>query len=123
MVVDDHADTRAMMMELLELAGGFHTIGAADGMEALRLLQEQRPRLILLDLTMPGLDGWQFRARQAALADTELAAVPVIVMSALHDAEQHAHGLGAVACIRKPEDFEWILTVVRRHCGDPMETL
>src|SRR5690606_25084816 len=90
LVVDDHTDSRLMMMELLEHVGGFRTLGAANGIEALRLLREQRPCVILLDLTMPHMNGWEFRERQQQLEDRDLAQVPVIIMSALPDCEEHA---------------------------------
>ena len=56
-------------------------------MEGLAALRENRPFLILLDLSMPVMDGWRFRAEQQRLPDGELAGVPVVVLSALSDCE------------------------------------
>ncbi len=81
MVVDDDADIRDMLAEVLE-AEGYRVICAADGEEALRVLRQgpPYPSLILLDLMMPGMDGWEFRALQAK--DPALAGIPVIVLTA-----------------------------------------
>jgi CheY-like chemotaxis protein len=81
MVVDDDVLIREMVMQIL--AGeGFAPVGARNGEEALCHLRQGRhhPALILLDLTMPVMDGWRFRAEQ--LKDPELARIPVVVMSA-----------------------------------------
>jgi CheY-like chemotaxis protein len=79
LVVDDNADVRASLGLLLGMLG-YHVEKAADGAEALRYLRTHpRPCLIVLDLRMPGMDGWQFR--QAQLRDADLAEIPVVVSS------------------------------------------
>lgn len=80
MVVDDDATWRELVLEFLKEAR-FEVAGAANGAEALRRLRrgEVKPDVILLDLTMPVMDGWRFRRRQ--LADERLAAIPVVVVS------------------------------------------
>ena len=60
LVIEDDADTRESMRRLLEQCG-YSTMCAADGREALSLLNDELPCLILLDLRMPEMDGWQFR--------------------------------------------------------------
>src|SRR5436305_4151442 len=81
LIVDDDSDVRAALSELLE-DEGFSVEGAPNGREALaRLRQGQvHPAVILLDLMMPGMDGWDFRSEQ--MRDPQLAAVPVVIVSA-----------------------------------------
>src|SRR6185503_733532 len=77
LVVDDDADVRTLVCELLARAG--YTVSqAADGREALRLLYDERPDLIVLDVSMPELDGWATLERIR-----ELSSVPVVMLSAL----------------------------------------
>ena len=94
---------------------GISVVGAENGMVGLEALQEHRPSLILLDLTMPVMDGWRFRAEQQRLPDGQLAEVPVVVLSALPEAESHAAKLRAVDTIPKPIDFDRMLAIVRRY--------
>src|SRR6185436_19724926 len=81
LVVEDDEGLRDMMAQLLTLEG-FQTATVANGQEALAYLHtSSRPEVILLDLMMPVMDGWEFRRHQQA--DPDLAGVPVIVLSAL----------------------------------------
>lgn len=114
LVVEDHADTRHMVEEYLQ----FHGIGvvtAENGLAGLAALREHRPCMILLDLSMPVMDGWQFRQEQEKLPDEHLARTPFVVLSALTDAARHAEKLGAADVIPKPIDFDRLVAVVRRH--------
>ena len=77
LVVDDDGDVRALVVELLERAG-YSVLQAPNGREALRVLYEQRPDLIVLDVSMPELDGWATLERIRELSD-----VPVVMLSAL----------------------------------------
>ncbi len=77
LVVDDDADVRTLVCELLARAG-YSVSEAPDGREALRLLYEERPDLIVLDVSMPELDGWATLERIR-----ELSSVPVVMLSAL----------------------------------------
>src|SRR6266404_2870121 len=81
LVVEDNADVRDAWEALLE-GEGYRVVSAASGREALRWLRssEVMPTLILLDLIMPGMNGWDFRAEQSQ--DETLASIPVIVVSA-----------------------------------------
>jgi len=105
------------MVEEVLVFEGFAVRGASNGREGLDALREHRPCLILLDLSMPVMDGWRFREEQLRLPDAGLAAVPVVVVSALSHCERDAHRIGAVDCIPKPIDFDRMLTVVRQYCG------
>lgn len=112
LIVEDDDDLRDMMAQLLSLEG-FQTASAANGREALDYLQNGSvPDLILLDLMMPVMDGWEFRRQQRA--DPVFAGVPVIVLSALDQAR--AADVGAAAVLKKPLDVDRLLELVRSYC-------
>jgi CheY-like chemotaxis protein len=112
LIVEDDADLREMMAQLLALEG-YQTAAVANGREALEYLQhENAPNLILLDLMMPVMDGWEFRRHQQA--NPALAAVPVIVLSALD--QSRTTGVNAEAILKKPLDFDRLLELVRVFC-------
>lgn len=104
-----------MLSTILDI-GGFATVTAGNGLEGLRALKEHHPCLILLDLSMPVMDGWHFREEQLRLSDPELAETPVVVLSALTECREYASELGAADSIPKPVDFERLLEAVRQHC-------
>ena len=112
LIVEDDADLRDMMAQLLSLEG-FNAATVANGREALEYLHDaDRPDVILLDLMMPVMDGWEFRRRQQA--DPALARVPVIVLSALDPSR--AASVDAAAFLKKPLDFDHLLALVRTYC-------
>jgi CheY-like chemotaxis protein len=111
LVVEDNAAARDTLKALLEGAG-YRVACAADGREALeRLRQPERPFLILLDLAMPVMDGWEFRARQRQ--SPPLAPIPVILVSGDDDLPGKAASLGAAVYFPKPVPFEGLLRAVR----------
>ena len=112
LIVEDDEDLREMMAQLLTIEG-FQAATVANGREALDYLHTaNKPDLILLDLMMPVMDGWEFRRRQKA--DPDLAPVPVIVLSALD--QTRAATVDAAAFLKKPLDFDRLLRLVREHC-------
>ena len=112
LIVEDDADLREMMAQLLSLEG-FQTAAVANGREALEYLHNgDAPDLILLDLMMPVMDGWEFRRKQQA--DPALASVPVIVLSALD--QTRAADVNAAAFLKKPLDFDRLIQLVRSYC-------
>jgi len=112
LIVEDDGDLRDMMAQLLMLEG-FQTASVANGREALEYLhQGDRPDVILLDLMMPVMDGWEFRRRQQQ--DPSVAGVPVIILSALDPTR--ASGVEADAFLKKPLDFDRLLSLVRGYC-------
>ena len=115
LLVDDDERVRDALVALLE-GQGYAVAAAADGGEALALLRGGgfRPGLIILDLMMPVMDGWEFRAAQ--LEDADLASIPVVVFSAHHAARQAAGTLGAVTALAKPLDVDELLRVVGAYC-------
>jgi CheY-like chemotaxis protein len=78
LIVEDDQQLRETTLEVLAL-GGFMAGSAANGAEALRLIEKELPKLILLDLRMPVMDGWAFLRRRAN--DERLASVPVVIVS------------------------------------------
>jgi CheY-like chemotaxis protein len=107
LVVDDEREIREVMVEVLR-DEGYEVFSAADGLEGLERLREALPNLVLLDLMMPGMNGWQFRAKQ--LEQPELARIPVIVVSALGT----DGSLGVQGAIEKPFDLSLLLSEVKR---------
>jgi CheY-like chemotaxis protein len=110
LVVDDDVDIRETLLELLE-GEGFTVQGAANGQEALDRLRQGRASVILLDLMMPVMDGFEFRKQQ--LADPVLCDIPVIVVSAGGNCERSARELGAHGCVKKPLDVSKLLDSIR----------
>jgi CheY-like chemotaxis protein len=112
LIVEDDDDLREMMAQLLSLEG-FQAAAVANGQEALEYLRQgTAPDLILLDMMMPVMDGWEFRRRQKS--DPSMAEVPVIVLSALD--QGRITDISAEAILKKPLDFDRLLELVRTYC-------
>ena len=110
LVVEDDDDAREALVALLQMKG-YRAVPAGNGQEALDYLhQAPVPDLIILDLWMPVMDGWQFRAEQ--IKDPRLKKVPVIVVTALSDRDD----LDANEVIIKPVDVDRLLTSVSHYC-------
>jgi CheY-like chemotaxis protein len=112
LIVDDDFRIRALMARLLETSG-FTAVEAANGKEALELLRERRPCVILLDLQMPIMDGWEFRRQQ--VADPAIADVPVICVTGYYDASDLFRRAG-VRCFTKPVQLSALLNAIREIC-------
>lgn len=111
LVVEDDADFREVLVFVLEREG-YAVVAATDGSMGLDLLRwGVVPRVVLLDLMMPIVNGWEFRRRQ--LADPELASIPVVVLSADPDAHRLAETPGVHDVLTKPVDFEQLLASIR----------
>jgi CheY-like chemotaxis protein len=113
LVVDDDRDIRDTLQELLQ-EEGYSVATAENGAVALSRLQNLRPQLILLDLTMPVMDGIRFREQQ--MNDEALAAIPTIVMTARNDPGKDAGPLLVRACLSKPIDLDELLLLVAHYC-------
>jgi CheY-like chemotaxis protein len=115
LVVEDDVDVREALAMFLECEG-YHVVEAAHGAEALERLRGGGPfGLILLDLMMPVMNGWEFRDAQAK--DPTLAAIPVVVITADHTAAKRAADVGAAGCLLKPVEFPELLDYVGRYCA------
>jgi CheY-like chemotaxis protein len=115
LVVEDDPELLSGLANLLA-SEGYRVRGARHGLEALGFLRGGfLPRLILLDLMMPIMNGWQFRHEQRM--DSELAKIPVIVISARTDVPAHAEWLEADGYVQKPIQPETLLATVQRLCS------
>jgi CheY-like chemotaxis protein len=112
LIVDDDARIRALMARLLETSG-YAAAEAGDGKEALAQMRLERPCVILLDLQMPIMDGWEFRRQQ--LADPQLADVPVICVTGFYDSSDLFRSAG-VRCFTKPVQLSALLGAIREVC-------
>ena len=110
LIVDDDADIRDMMKLFLE-TDGYQVIAAADGQDALQQLPRVRPGVIVLDLTMPDMDGEEFLERMRA---TRFARTPVVIMSGRDFTEDKTAGLRADACVNKPVDLDELRKTIRQ---------
>jgi CheY-like chemotaxis protein len=114
MVVEDDADSRDALADIL-LSEGYEVRTAANGSEALDTLRcAQPPDVIVLDLMMPVMDGWELR--RSMLQDPKLAGIPVIVVSGVGDGEQTAP-LRASAHFTKPVNVTELLLRIEREVG------
>lgn len=100
LIVDDAAEARELYAEYLEFCG-FHVATAPDGMQALVIAQRETPDIIVMDLCMPIVDGWE--AIRELKAHPRTAGVPIIAVSAHHgEAAARAREAGAEVCLAKP---------------------
>jgi two-component system response regulator MprA len=114
LIVEDDQDMRLILSQLLEYHG-WSSHAAADGLEGLEALARVHPSLILLDLAMPKMDGMAFRAAQRELPDRRLATVPVVIVSAVHDAPKYQSLLRAADVLVKPFEAGRLLESVEHH--------
>ncbi|HEX2029409.1 MAG TPA: response regulator [Nitriliruptorales bacterium] len=101
LVVDDEADVRLLCRVNLEFEG-YEVLEARDGVEAMQVLEDEPPDVVLLDVMMPRMDGWQVLA--AIKRDPATADIPVVMLTAkVQDHDQiHAWGGGVADYITKP---------------------
>ena len=109
LVVDDDPDIRAFVSELLA-DEGYEIRAATNGLDALAVLTNWHPDVILLDLMMPEMDGWAFLARQRL--NLELESIPVIVMSASYNLQGGAGRIAAADVVTKPFSIDQLLAKV-----------
>src|SRR5574337_446506 len=115
LIVEDDADVRESMRLLLELEG-FAAETACDGQEALDKLRcGMNPCLILLDLMMPRMDGFQFVNEKRQ--DPTISSIPVLVYSGHYDATANAAKLGAEGYVQKPVEPGAFLRLIRLTCA------
>ena len=119
LVVEDNSE----LLELLSLGleqAGFSVAAASNGIEALKAAREIAPNLILLDLVLPELDGFEVCA--SLQRDAVLASIPVIILTGLSSEFARFAGLecGAVEYVMKPINLERLVSKVRRLLSQPM---
>jgi CheY-like chemotaxis protein len=124
LLVEDDRDICEIVEQVLS-EEGYETIAVANGAEGLAYLRSgtARPFVIMLDLMLPVMDAWQFRAEQTR--DPALADIPVVIFSANPKLGKYADALGAAAVIRKPPDLDELLGVLGRFAppAAPPETV
>jgi DNA-binding response OmpR family regulator len=109
LIVEDDDSSREGLAAFLAMSQ-FRVLTAREGQEGLALARRHCPKLILLDINMPTMDGVAFRAAQRA--DRAIHAIPVIVLSGRHDVAAMAEQLGAHAWLQKPIDPSRILAAI-----------
>jgi CheY-like chemotaxis protein len=116
LLVEDDVATRAALVMMFQREG-YATSAVSDGRSALAYLRSHpAPQVILLDLRMPVMDGWQFLIERQK--EPALAAVPVVVFTADPGYDAAAlRGLGAADVIRKPADEAELLHVAHHYCA------
>jgi hypothetical protein len=115
MVVDDDADHRMLMRDTL-IPLGFTLFSASDGLQCLQLLPQCAPDLLLLDISMPGIDGWEVVNRIRALGYHDL---PIIMISANAFESRHPRDEASQNCefLVKPIIIPRLLDLLRKHCA------
>jgi CheY-like chemotaxis protein len=118
LVVDDDSAIRAMVSDILG-DEGYDVVSVANGQEALHYLRDRDdlPRLILLDLMMPIMNGWAFLTHQQQ--DATLATIPVVVISAGSTVQQQPLPHAPASFLPKPVDVDLLLGTVKRYCQAP----
>ena len=111
LIVEDDPDLRGLMAQLLTNAG-FDTDVAINGQDALDHALDNPPSVIVLDMMMPVMDGWAFRAHQRYCVT--LAAIPVVILSAVPLAR--LRNVGAAATLQKPFHENELVAAVRAQC-------
>lgn len=109
LVVDDDEAIRAFVQLALEDTG-YEVIVAADGLDALEATRNYRPGLILLDMRMPRMNGWEFAE---AYRRQRSPRAPILIMTAGRDAT--CSEVGAAGCLGKPFDLDQLISSVRQH--------
>ncbi|HEX2923027.1 MAG TPA: response regulator [Chloroflexota bacterium] len=113
LAVDDEENILELIQAALE-GDGHQVTGAANGLEALKSVAASMPELILLDLRMPVMDGWEFASRFRARYGRD---VPILVLTADRDAAASASRIDADGCLAKPFDLMELLRLVDRFAS------
>jgi|SoiMethySBSTD1v2_1073268.scaffolds.fasta_scaffold1617944_2 two-component system response regulator MprA len=120
LIVEDDVDVRDNLADVLQLAG-YKIVTASNGLDAYERLRnaatETLPDLILLDLTMPVMDGRHLRGE--LLKDEILARIPVVLISSAVDIKNEAASLGAAGYVKKPFKLDVLLDLIERSSLAP----
>lgn len=112
LVVEDEAYLCDLIGDVIESEG--HTARkASNGLEALELMKQRKPQLVLLDMMMPIMDGWEFM--QALKANPQWDGVPIVIITAIYDVKRTQEQTGARTVITKPFDIDQIAEIVRLY--------
>lgn len=115
LLVEDDDDIRSTLKEVLELEG-YSVATAAHGQEAFERLEEiERPCIILLDLMMPVMNGWEFLEKQKV--HKKFSSIPVLVVSAAGEKARSASA--AQGFVKKPIEVDGLLELIKKYCNKP----
>jgi two-component system cell cycle response regulator DivK len=117
LLVEDHEDNRNIYRTILEHYG-YTVVIAVDGQNGIRIAREERPDLILMDLSIPVVDGWE--ATRLLKGDPETSGIPIIALSAhaLSEDRERAVQAGCDGYLAKPVEPRKVLEEVARFLGD-----
>jgi two-component system, cell cycle response regulator DivK len=115
LLVEDHEDNRRIVRDLLAATGDYELIEAVTGEEGVALAERERPELILMDIQLPGLDGYE--ATRRIKGNPALRAIPIIAVTsyALSGDDQKALAAGCDAYVTKPFSPRALLAKIREH--------
>lgn len=116
LVVEDHEDHLTIYRTILEHAG-YRVLEARDGVTALTVARRERPDLILMDITLPGLDGWEATSRLKADPETEAVPIVAVTAHALDRDREKGQAVGFDAYLSKPAPPRQVLAAVRDFLG------
>ena len=116
LIIDDHHDTRNLLVELLEI-DGFAVMAAASGEDALALVREQRPCVVLLDLGLPDIAGIELVLRLRA--EPDMASTPIYAFSGFTNLRDAALAAGLDGFLVKPVSGDDLRVLVAHHCSNP----
>ena len=111
LVVEDDENIRELVDVILSGAG-YEVVTAPDGAAALQAVGSARPDLVLLDMRMPIMDGWEFARQYRARPEPP---APIVVLTAARDAAARAAEIHADGFLGKPFDVESLLSLVSQH--------
>lgn len=118
LVVEDDPDNRRIVSKVLSVEG-YQVLEATDGMEALTQARAQRPDLILMDLAMPNMDGWEATRQLKGAPETRSIPVVALTAVAMRGDEEQARAAGCDDYLSKPARPAAIRAVVRKYIGEP----
>ncbi len=113
LVVEDDDSIRDLV-DLVLSGAGYEVLTATDGAAALQVVGTTRPDLVLLDMRMPIMDGWEFARRYRARPEPH---APIVVLTAARDAANRAAEIHANGYLGKPFDVDELLALVSHHAG------
>lgn len=114
LVVDDNADNRYLLLHMLQL-NGYSVLSAVNGRDALDVAQKSSPDLVLMDMSMPVMDGWT--ATSLLKQEPRLSHIPVIAVTGhiTYDDLRRASEVGCSDHLEKPIDYDVLIHTVAAH--------
>ena len=118
LIVEDNIDNQFIYKTILQHSG-YTVLTAHDGATGLETAKSEHPDLILMDVSIPGVDGWEATSRLKTHAETS--SIPVIILTAhaLSADREHANEVGANGYIAKPAEPRTVLDAVEKTLADP----